>query len=219
MRSSGSAASNIPVSPAEKIVKLHPENRLHLTDQQLVMGLKQGDDAAFRELVETRQGLVYNTVLGLVQNAEDAEDVSQEVFIKVYESVAQFKGESAFSTWLYRVAVTTALEFLRKKKRKKRFAFLTSLFGEDQSPLHDPPDFVHPGVQLDNREKAKVLFQAIKKLPENQRIAFTLHKVEGLSYQEVADVMPATVAAVESLIHRARQNLKKILRDYYENES
>jgi RNA polymerase sigma factor (sigma-70 family) len=168
--------------------------------------------------VETRQGLVYNTVLGLVQNAEDAEDVSQEVFIKVFESVKQFKGESAFTTWLYRVAVTTALEYLRKKKRKKRFAFLTSLFGEDQNPLHDPPDFVHPGVQLDNREKAKTLFQAIQKLPENQRIAFTLHKVEGLSYQEVSDVMATTVAAVESLIHRARQNLKKTLHDFYKQE-
>jgi RNA polymerase sigma-70 factor (ECF subfamily) len=186
-----------------------------LTDQLLVEALKAGDEAAFRELVETRQGLVYNTVLGLVQNAEDAEDVSQEVFIKVFESVRQFKGESAFTTWLYRVAVTTALEFLRKKKRKKRFAFLTSLFGDDQNPLHDPPDFVHPGVQLDNREKAKTLFQAIQKLPENQRIAFTLHKVEGLSYQEVSDVMATTVAAVESLIHRARQNLKKTLQDYY----
>ncbi len=186
-----------------------------LTDQLLVEALKAGDEAAFRELVETRQGLVYNTVLGLVQNAEDAEDVTQEVFIKVFESVRQFKGESAFTTWLYRVAVTTALEFLRKKKRKKRFAFLTSLFGDDQNPLHDPPDFVHPGVQLDNREKAKTLFQAIQKLPENQRIAFTLHKVEGLSYQEVSDVMATTVAAVESLIHRARQNLKKTLQDYY----
>ena len=189
-----------------------------MTDQLLVEALKAGDEAAFRELVETRQGLVYNTVLGLVQNAEDAEDVSQEVFIKVFESVRQFKGESAFTTWLYRVAVTTALEFLRKKKRKKRFAFLTSLFAEDQSPLHDPPDFVHPGVQMDNREKARILFQAIQKLPENQRIAFSLHKVEGLSYQEVADVMPTTVAAVESLIHRARQNLKKILQDYYKRE-
>lgn len=198
--------------------KLQPQNNLALTDLQLVQLLKEGNEAAFRELVETRQGLVYNTVLGLLQNAEDAEDVSQEVFIKVFESVGQFKGESAFTTWLYRVAVTTALEFLRKKKRKKRFAFLTSLFGDDQAPIHDPPDFVHPGVQLDNREKAQTLFRAIQKLPENQRIAFTLHKVEGLSYQEVADIMPTTVAAVESLIHRARQNLRKILQDYYKKE-
>ena len=186
-----------------------------MTEQYLIDQLKKGDESAFREIVETRQGMVYNTILGLVQNAEDAEDVTQEVFIKVFESVHQFKGESAFSTWLYRVAVTTALEFLRKKKRKKRFAFVTSLFGDDQNPLHDPPDFVHPGIQLDNRENARMLMDTVNKLPENQRIAFTLHKIEGLSYQEVAEVMQTSVSAIESLIHRGRQNLKKMLKNYY----
>lgn len=159
--------------------------------------------------------MVYNTVLGFLQNAEDAEDVTQDVFIKVYESIHQFKGESAFSTWLYRITVTSSLEFLRKKKRKKRFAFITGLLGDNNEPRHDPPDFVHPGVQLDNREKGRMLFKALKQIPENQRIAFTLHKVEGLSYQEVAGAMETSVAAIESLIHRARQNLKKLLKDYY----
>jgi RNA polymerase sigma-70 factor (ECF subfamily) len=191
---------------------------LNLDDQLLIEKLKQGDQGAFSEIVETRKGMVYNTVLGLLQNPEDAEDVTQEVFIKVFESVRQFKGESAFSTWLYRIAVTTALEFLRKKKRKKRFAFITSLFGEGDTPVTDPPDFVHPGVLLDRRENARVLFKAIQKLPENQRIAFSLHKVEGLSYQEVADVMETTVSAVESLIHRARQNLRKSLENFYNGE-
>lgn len=191
---------------------------LNLDDQLLIEKLKQGDQGAFSEIVETRKGMVYNTVLGLLQNPEDAEDVTQEVFIKVFESVRQFKGESAFSTWLYRIAVTTALEFLRKKKRKKRFAFITSLFGEGDTPVTDPPDFVHPGVLLDRRENARVLFKAIQKLPENQKIAFSLHKVEGLSYQEVADVMETTVSAVESLIHRARQNLRKSLENFYNGE-
>jgi RNA polymerase sigma factor (sigma-70 family) len=186
-----------------------------LTEPILIEGLRKGDDKAFRELVETRQSLVYNTVLGLLQNAEDAEDVTQEVFIKVYESIGQFKGESALSTWVYRIAVTRSLEHLRMKKRKKRFAFLTSLFGENNEPLHEPKEFNHPGVQLDNREKARLLFGKIAELPENQKIAFTLHKVEGLSYQEVAEVMQNTVAAVESLIHRAKQNLRRSLADDY----
>jgi RNA polymerase sigma factor (sigma-70 family) len=186
-----------------------------LTELNLIDQLKKGDESAFREIVETRQGMVYNTVLGLLQNAEDAEDITQDVFIKVFESIHQFKGESAFSTWLYRIAVTSALEYLRKKKRKKRFAFVTSLFGDDQNPLHDPPDFVHPGVQMDNRENARILLETIKKLPENQRIAFTLHKIEALSYQETADIMQTSISAIESLIHRARQNLKKMLKNYY----
>lgn len=184
-------------------------------ESDLVARLKQGDESAFRTIVETRKNLVYNTALGLVQNAGDAEDITQEVFIKVYESVHQFKGESAFSTWLYRIAVTKSLEMIRNRKRKKRFAFITGLFGEDNELRHDPPDFVHPGVQLDNRENASILFKAIAKLPENQRIAFTLHKVEGIPYQEISEVMKISVSAVESLIHRAKANLRKWLEDFY----
>lgn len=90
-----------------------------MTEQELIKGLREGDQLAFKELVETKQSLVFNTVLGLLQNNEDAEDVTQDVFIKVFESIHQFKGESALSTWIYRVGVTTALEFIRRKKRKK----------------------------------------------------------------------------------------------------
>lgn len=182
-----------------------------MNEQLLIEKLRAGDQTAFRDMVEARQGLVYNTVIGFLQHPEDAEDVTQEVFIKVFESIGQFKGESAFTTWLYRIAVTSALEFLRKKSRKKRSGLITRLFGDGNTPLADPPDFVHPGVKLDQRENARMLFAAMNTLPENQRIAFTLHKVEGLSYQEVASVMAISVSAVESLLHRSKQNLKKTL--------
>jgi RNA polymerase sigma factor (sigma-70 family) len=201
-------------SMSETVLKYIPR----ADESQLVARLKQGDESAFREIVESRKDLVYNTALGLLQNAGDAEDITQEVFIKVYESVHQFKGESAFSTWLYRIAVTKSLELIRNRKRKKRFAFVTGLFGDDQELKHDPPDFVHPGVTLDNREKASMLFKAIDKLPENQKIAFTLHKVEGVPYLEISEIMQITVSAVESLIHRAKANLRKWLEDYYYNE-
>lgn len=158
--------------------------------------------------------MVFNTVIGFLQNHEDAEDVTQDVFIKVFESINQFKGESALSTWIYRVSVTSALEFLRKKKRKKRFGFLSPIWGEDKEPVVDIPDFHHPGVQLDNKEKATILFKAIKQLPENQQIAFILNKVEGLSYQEVAAIMQTSLSAIESLLHRAKSNLKEILKNF-----
>ncbi len=199
---------------ADSVLKYIPRS----DETGLVARLKQGDESAFRTIVETRKDLVYNTALGLLQNTGDAEDITQEVFIKVYESVHQFKGESAFSTWLYRIAVTKSLEMIRNRKRKKRFAFITGLFGDDNQPRHEPPDFVHPGVQLDNRENASMLFKAIAKLPENQRIAFTLHKVEGVPYLEISEVMNITVSAVESLIHRAKANLRKSLEDFYLKE-
>ncbi len=186
-----------------------------MTEQELISRIRTGDEEAFRELVNTKQTLVYNTVLGLLQNTEDAEDVTQEVFIKVFESIHQFKGESAVSTWIYRVAVTTALEFLRAKKRKKRFGFMQPLFGgRDETPI-EIPDFHHPGVTLDNKEKAVMLFASIKKLPENQQITFILNKLEGLSYKEIAEVMKTSVSAVESLLHRAKTNLKEILKNLY----
>ena len=96
---------------------------------------------------------------------------------------------------------------------------MKSLIGEQNEVLENPPDFNHPGVSLDNKENAKVLFSAIAALPENQRIAFTLNKVEGLSYQEVSDVMKTTVSSVESLMHRAKNNLRKTLEAYYKNQS
>lgn len=189
------------------------------TDEwHLVDRLKKGDESAFKEIVESRKDLVYNTSIGLLQNPEDAEDITQEVFVKVFESIHQFKGESAFSTWLYKIAVTKSLELIRSRKRKKRFAFITGLFGEDNELRHDPADFIHPGVQMDNRERSAKLFQAIAKLPDNQRVAFTLHKIEGIPYQEISEVMKITVSAVESLIHRAKANLRKTLEDYYKSQ-
>lgn len=186
-----------------------------MDDRILVEQLKKGDESAFKTIVETWQNMVYNTALGIVQNAEDAEDIAQEVFVQVYQSISSFKGESKFSTWLYRITVTKSLDHERKKKRKKRFAFVRSIFGEQNEVLVNPPDFHHPGVVLDNKEDASVLMKAVSELPENQRVAFTLNKIEGLSYQEVSDVMKTTVSSIESLMHRAKNNLRKKLEDHY----
>ena len=188
-----------------------------MTEQELIEQLKLKDERAFKTIVETWQDMVYNTVLGIVQNAEDAEDVSQEVFIQVYESVKGFKGDSKFSTWIYRIAVTKSLDLLRKKKRKKRFAFIQSLFGKNDELINDPPDFFHPGVAAENKENSAVVFKAIAQLPENQQTAFVLNKVEGLSYQEISEVMKMTEGAVDSLLHRAKTNLRKNLADHYKN--
>ncbi len=190
-----------------------------MQELELIERLKKGDDSAFKIIVSTWQDMVYNTSIGIVQNAEDAEDVAQEVFVQVYESIEQFKGDSKFSTWLYRIAITKSLDHLRKKKRKKRFAFLQSIFGNNEEEVRHQPDFHHPGISLENKEKAAILFGAIDKLPDNQKTAFTLHKLEGLSYQEVSEIMENTVSSVESLMHRAKANLRKILTDYYQNSA
>jgi RNA polymerase sigma factor (sigma-70 family) len=189
-----------------------------LDERTLVEQLKQGDENAFRTIVTTWQDMVYNTAMGILQSTEDAEDVSQEVFVQVYESIHTFKGESKFSTWLYRITTSKALDHIRRRKRKKRFAFVQQLFGENNEVIIQPPDFNHPGVVLDNKETAAALFRAIEKLPDNQKISFVLNKVEGLNYQEISEIMKTTVSSVESLLHRAKTNLRKWLQQDYFNK-
>lgn len=185
-------------------------------EELLIAELREGKPSAYNELVKQFADKVYNTSISILQNEEDAEDNTQEVFIEVFRSVNNFKGESKLSTWIYRITVTKALEFLRKKRSKKRFAVVKSLFGlESVIPETDVPHFYHPGIQLENKERSAILFAAVDKLADTQKTAFILHKVEGLSYAEVAEVMKTSVPSVESLLFRAKQNLQKILGEYY----
>ncbi|MBP6024387.1 RNA polymerase sigma factor [Ferruginibacter sp.] len=187
-----------------------------MNQQELIVQLQQGDGQAFKKLVDEWQNMVYNTALGIVQNADDADDITQDVFIQVYQSVSSFKGESKFSTWLYRIVITKSLDHLKKKKRKKRFGFMQSLFGNNSDEEIHPEEFNHPGVLMENKERAAELFKALQQLPDKQRIAFTLHRLEAQRHQDIAAVMELSVTAVESLIARAKGNLRQILKDYYE---
>lgn len=176
--------------------------------------LKLGDAALFSDVVNRWQDKVYNTAISIVQNEEDAEDICQEVFVQLHESIGTLRGEALLSTWLYRVAVNKALDHEKKKKSKKRGGLLKAFFIRDESD--EPVHFEHPGVLSENKESAKALFYALKKLPDAQRIAFVLHKIEGNSYDEVAAITGSTRMAVESLLARSKKNLKKILKTWYE---
>ena len=186
-------------------------------DSILIDELKEGDETAFKTLVEAYQHKVFNVCISFVRDTGDAEDISQEVFIEIYRSIKKFKGESSLNTWIYRITVNKSLEFLRRKKAGKRFAFFTSLFSSEGSAVIEPVDFNHPGVALEDKEKAGVLFRSIDQLSENQRVAFVLYHLEELSYQEIAGTMKLSIAAVESLLFRARKNLRKLLFEFYKN--
>ncbi len=189
-----------------------------MDEKQFITDLQKGSQSAFRHLVDTFQNKVFNTVLSIVHNDEEAEDISQEVFIEIFESVGKFKGEAKLSTWIYRIATNKAIEHHRRKKASKRFAFLTSLFGENDEIVHHPADFEHPGILLENKERAKLLFKHINQLTDNQKVAFTLCNIEGLNYQEISDVMQLSMSSVESLLFRAKTNLRKTLKEFYVNQ-
>lgn len=188
-----------------------------LEDKELIDGLKNGALSAYETLLKRSGAHVFNTALGILQNREDAEDITQEVFAEVYQAIQHFKEDSRLTTWIYRITVTKSLEHLRKQKTQKRFGFVIGIFGKEESiKKSDSTAFFHPGVQLENKERSAILFKALDQLPENQRAAFVLHKMEDLSYAEIAEVLKITVSSVESLMFRAKQNLRKLLAEYYE---
>jgi RNA polymerase sigma-70 factor (ECF subfamily) len=203
---------------SKPLANKNPEIFQQIKDTEFIDRLIARDQSAFKQLVNEHKDRIYNTCLGFLRNPHDAEDVSQEVFIQVFNSIGEFREEASLSTWMYRIAVTKSLELIRYRKRKKRSGFfqaLSSVFSDpDEKP--DESQYMHPGVRLENKERAEILFSEIEKLTEKQRIAFTLQKVEGLSYQDVANVMELTVPAVESLIYRGKENLKKQLYSYYQ---
>ena len=189
------------------------------TDESgLIEKLRLGDEKAFRILFDLYKINVYNTASGFLTNVNDAEDVTQEVFIQVFKSIEHFKENSKLSTWIYRITITKCLDLLRKKKTKKRFAFFVDLFENDEKDKEEVfVNYEHPGIQTDKLELSKILFKEIDKLPDNQRISFVLNKVEKLAYQEISEVMGISVPAVESLIFRAKSGLKKRLEKYYKS--
>ncbi len=195
-----------------------PEITSIFDTQETIDQLKAGDESVFKDLVLKFQNKVFNICIGMVKNEEEAEDLAQEVFVEIFRNISQFNADAKLSTWIYRIAMNKSLEHIRYNKRQKRFAWLTSLFGADEDLAHNYSDFYHPGVALENKERSKELYNAIDKLAENQRTAFIMHKLEGLSYQEIADIMQLSLSSVESLMHRAKKRLQDLLYDFYKND-
>ncbi|MRI00207.1 sigma-70 family RNA polymerase sigma factor [Kriegella sp. EG-1] len=193
-----------------------------MQEADFIKALREGSNQAYGQLLDQYQQKVFSTCISFVPNEEDAEDIAQDVFIEVFNSISKFKGDSKLSTWIYRISTNKCLEFIRKKNTKKRFGFMQSLVGND-TPLDRSSyftEFNHPGVLLENKEKNEILFAAINRLPEAQRTVYTLNKIEDLSYQEVADITEKSISSIESLLFRAKKNLQVLLQNYYnKNES
>ncbi|MGK7394000.1 MAG: RNA polymerase sigma factor [Candidatus Cyclobacteriaceae bacterium M3_2C_046] len=187
-----------------------------LQELELVEGIKQHDQESFRQVVEKYQRMVFTTCMGVVHDQADAEDLTQDVFVEVYQSIDKFRQESRLSTWIYRIAINKSLNLARKKKTRGWIKRIENFMSGETNKAYEVPDQdPQPSDQLQNKEQAAVLHQTIDALPENQRVAFTLHKYDDLSYKEIAEVMDLSLSAVESLIHRARKNLQKKLVNYY----
>jgi RNA polymerase sigma factor (sigma-70 family) len=170
-----------------------------------LLSLASNNERAFKALYDLFSNRVYNTAISYTHNEHDAEELVQEIFVKIHRSATTFKEKSLVSTWIYRITVNKCLDFLRHKKRL-RFLNYISLSSIDNKP---PIDFNHPGIILENKEKAALLFKKIDLLSAQQKTAFLLSYIEQLPRQQVADIMELSLKAVESLLQRAKANLRK----------
>ncbi len=187
-----------------------------MDETQLISQLQQGNRIAYQQLVKQFGDMVYNVCLGYMKNNIEAEDLSQEVFIEVFRSVNQFRKDARLSTWIYRIAISKSLDELKKQQRKKRSGIRVEL--DDQEKNIQIKEVQHPGIELENKEQAAILWSCIENLPANQAIALRLNKFDQKKYSEIAEIMDVSLSAVESLIFRAKKNLKDLLTDYFSNE-
>lgn len=181
-----------------------------MEDTELISRIKAGDRVAFTELVELYAQKVINTCYRFLLDRQDAEDISQEVFIEVFQSIRNFRGESKLSTWIYRIAVTKSLDEIKKRKRKKYISSIGKMLHLDEI-AHWLSGGAMPDKSLNEKERLNDVYRALNTLPDNQRIAFTLSKIDGYSNNAIAEIMTTSVIAVESLIYRAKNNISNEL--------
>ncbi|MES2827126.1 MAG: RNA polymerase sigma factor [Bacteroidota bacterium] len=181
-----------------------------MEEHVLIRDLKLEKESAYRLLVDTYKGRVFNSILNILQDEEDADDTTQDTFIQVFQSINQFNEQSALGTWIHRIAIRKALDKLRQRKNRQRL--LTILpWWMPKEEINMQHTYHHPGIALENKERAADLFKAINTLPEKQKVAFNLIKVEGMSYDEASAIMEQSIKGIESLISRAKVNLQKQL--------
>ena len=170
----------------------------------------------FEDIYNQYNILVYNVALNYLQNTEDAEEITQDVFVQINESFSKFNEQSTLKTWIYRITINKCLDFIKHKNSKKRF-FIFGKKSNNERELNNITNFDHPGITLENKENAIILFEIINKLSENQKTAFLLSKLDGLSNPEVAQIMTVSISAVESLLFRAKTTLRENLSAKFEN--
>jgi RNA polymerase sigma-70 factor, ECF subfamily len=178
-------------------------------DQRLIAECLQGDTVAFGVLVRRYQERLHNSVYRLLENTEDAQDVVQEAFLSAYQSLDGFKGDSLFFTWLYRIAVNTAISF--KRKRRVMVHMETGPDGEQSIDPLDPSEHTQPGHALDQAELGRRVHEALHRLSPEHRAVLVMKDMEGQKYEAMAEVLQVPIGTIRSRLHRARLELRELL--------
>ncbi len=177
--------------------------------------LQRGDHSELKRFSRLVVDWTYNLVYNYVLNKEDAEEITQDVVIAALNALDKFKGQAKLQTWVYSIAINKSKDFIKYKSRQKRSGKVISINrSDDQVPFYEPVDKIHPGMQLESKEQLEAMYFGINSLPENQKKALIMTKLDQMSQAEVAGVLNVSVKAIESLMSRAKKNL----RTYLENE-
>lgn len=180
-------------------------------EYELVERVRKGDSAAFEKLVLANQTRVYNLALRMVGNEEDALDMSQEAFLKAYNFIDSFRGDSRFSVWLYRLTTNVCLDFLRFSARRKHESLTLADEDEESRELEISDDRFSPETQAERNELRQAVYRGLLALPEEYRTILLLREIEGLSYEEIGGVLSLEAGTVKSRIFRARKKLCLLL--------
>ena len=190
---------------------------LSTDEKELVERFQNGEQEAFNELVIRYQGKIYNLVYKYVSNSETAKDLSQEIFIKAYRALPNFKRQSAFYSWLYRIAINLCIDFIRQQKRGQTLSFEDLPTGSnDEVTLNDvnplPPD------QIETKELGQIIGQAVQQLPPKQQHVFNLRYHDGLQLKEIAAQLDRSEGTIKAHLHHAHKRLRTLLIPYLKNE-
>jgi len=184
-----------------------------MTDSEkiLLRQSKAGDLVSFERLIEKHQQVAYNVAYRMVGNEEDAKDMTQEAFIKVFKSIGSFREDSSFSTWLYRIVMNTCKDELRKKKIKVVSIDRDIEVGESSVSFEIPDQTYSPEVVYEKKQLHQMLSQALTELPETNRIVVIMRDVQGFSYEDIAECINVPVGTVKSRINRGRHMLREMI--------
>jgi len=183
------------------------------SDVDLMLAVRAGDDGAFAELADRHRNAIVNLTYRYLGNRADAEDLAQEVFLKVHRARKRYEPRAKFTTWLYRVAVNACLNEVRNRKHRPTHAAL-SFGGAEETSLPADPRSENPAAAAEREELRRQVRLALDELPERQRLAILLNKFHGQSYEELAQAFGMTIPAVKSLLVRARENVRRRIEPY-----
>lgn len=191
-----------------------------INELELLAKVAQGDRTAFKALFDSHSSYVYNVCYRMLGNAADAEEISQDVFLTLWQKAKSVRGDAKISTWLHRVAINKSINHRKRGGVFSRIKQIMSIDTEEVSLAEQlpAPEAERPDMKLETREAGEQLASLMAELPDRQREIYLLHKLEGLSYKEISEEMELSLSSVESLMHRAKQNLQKVMLKRFKNK-